>query len=338
VTTLNVDGDSNPTVYFRTTFNVDDPAKYVGGLISLLRDDGAVIYLNGIEIARSNMPNGPIAFDTLASGNVTREEDTFFDIEFIGGALRAGENTLAVEVHQYRVTSGDLAFDLQLQIGAPSFEAAQIYYTQDGTDPKQADGTPSSTAIQFTGQSIQLSDTTEFVVRLLNDGVWSLPNRTSFVVVDGLLGDVNGDGVLDALDIDTLSGAVRSGENRPDLDLNGDGDTNAADIDFLVDDIIQAVRGDVNLDGAVDFSDFLIFAANFGSQSAGWAEGDTNGDGVAGFEDFLQLSANFGAQTPAQASHVDRAFADLPVIEPTFTKKTTDAERTISLATLASDI
>ena len=140
------EGTKHLTAYFRTTFNVDDPAKYAGGLLQILRDDGAVIYLNGQEIGRSNMPSGPIDFETLASRNVTREEDTFFELDFLTNALRSGVNTVAVEVHQYRASSSssaDLAFDMELQIGDLSFENAEVYYTLDGSDPKTASGEPS---------------------------------------------------------------------------------------------------------------------------------------------------------------------------------------------------
>ena len=44
------------TVYFRKTFTVANPASFSALTLSLLRDDGAVAYLNGVEIWRSNMP------------------------------------------------------------------------------------------------------------------------------------------------------------------------------------------------------------------------------------------------------------------------------------------
>ena len=36
----------------------------------LKRDDGAVIYINGNEVWRSNMPSGTINFNTPAAGTV----------------------------------------------------------------------------------------------------------------------------------------------------------------------------------------------------------------------------------------------------------------------------
>jgi len=65
-------------------------------------------------------------------------------------------------------------------------------------------------------------------------------------------------------------------------------------IDETVDIYRPAIRGDVNLDGAVDFADFLILSANFGKDSAAWEDGDVNLDSVVDFADFLVLASNFG--------------------------------------------
>ena len=55
------------TWYFRHTLEDIDPGLYDGIEIDLLRDDGAVVYLNGSEIFRSHMPEGPITYITPAS-------------------------------------------------------------------------------------------------------------------------------------------------------------------------------------------------------------------------------------------------------------------------------
>jgi hypothetical protein len=54
--------------------------------------------------------------------------------------------------------------------------------------------------------------------------------------------------------------------------------------------------GDSDLDGDVDFADFLILAANFGVASAAWQQGDFDGNQMVDFGDFLLLSANFGGR------------------------------------------
>ena len=51
--------------------------------------------------------------------------------------------------------------------------------------------------------------------------------------------------------------------------------------------------GDCDLDGDVDFQDFLHLSTNFGATDAAWADGDFDVDGDVDFADFLALSAAF---------------------------------------------
>lgn len=64
----------------------------------------------------------------------------------------------------------------------------------------------------------------------------------------------------------------------------------------------QAVAGDANGDGEVQFDDFIELSGNFGEMGVGWTGGDFDGSGLVDFADFLGLSANFG--TVAQAASV----------------------------------
>ncbi|MFT5106340.1 MAG: hypothetical protein ACI9UA_001963, partial [Pseudoalteromonas tetraodonis] len=116
-TTLVGFGDENNkhiTTYFRHQFNVPDPEAQADLCLRLKRDDGAAVYLNGVEIARSNLP--PAAgSSTLASSTVDgRAEEHFYEWCLPSGLLVSGSNTLAVEAHQASVTSSDLIFDLEL--------------------------------------------------------------------------------------------------------------------------------------------------------------------------------------------------------------------------------
>lgn len=111
---------SNPnakyiTAYFRKKFNVTNPAAFTRLFIRLVRDDGAVVYLNGTEVARSNMPAGTIAYNTLASSDVTGTAESAVKVYYLNPALlRTGTNVLAVEVHQVSASSDDLSFDCAL--------------------------------------------------------------------------------------------------------------------------------------------------------------------------------------------------------------------------------
>jgi hypothetical protein len=111
-------GTTNITFYFRKTFNVADPAAISALHMRLLRDDAGVVYLNGSEIFRSsNLPQFPttITYTTLAR---TTGENTIDDATLAATGLHAGENLLAVEIHQESTTSSDISFDLEF-IGTP---------------------------------------------------------------------------------------------------------------------------------------------------------------------------------------------------------------------------
>ncbi len=117
VTTVGYGADPNAkytTTWFRVTFDV--PSVELASLtLSLLRDDGAVVYLNGAEVARDNLPEGELTDATLASASVgSADETAFFDFDLAVEALAPGTNTLAVELHQASGTSSDLGFDLAL--------------------------------------------------------------------------------------------------------------------------------------------------------------------------------------------------------------------------------
>lgn len=101
--------------YFRKKINIANPSVYHKLALKLLRDDGIVVYLNGSEILRQNMPSGDIFFDTLASSTVGGDNETFFfSSDYLDNFLLTGDNILAVEIHQKSLTSSDLGFDLEL--------------------------------------------------------------------------------------------------------------------------------------------------------------------------------------------------------------------------------
>ena len=101
------------TYYFRQAFTVAQAASLQGLSLSLLRDDGAIVYLNGKEVFRSNMPDRPIDYLQLALNAVAgAEETTYFQKAVDSSLMRDGTNVLAVEVHQASRDSPDVSFDL----------------------------------------------------------------------------------------------------------------------------------------------------------------------------------------------------------------------------------
>ncbi|WP_348714005.1 hypothetical protein [Tenacibaculum sp. 190130A14a] len=103
------------TTYFTKSFTIDDPYKYVLYRIQIEKDDGMVLYLNGREICRKDMPLGKITHDTKASRViVSEEEEEFLHTVFLSPEdLNAGSNIVSVSVHQGQRISMDLFFDLE---------------------------------------------------------------------------------------------------------------------------------------------------------------------------------------------------------------------------------
>jgi hypothetical protein len=124
--------DKYITTYFRKTFQVEDKSQITGIVLELLRDDGAVAYINGSEVARSNMPGGTISY-TTRSAAVTGggDESTFFLFEPNASVLHEGTNTFAVEVHQTSGTSSDTGFDLRLK-ATRTFSSTPIVLSGEG--------------------------------------------------------------------------------------------------------------------------------------------------------------------------------------------------------------
>jgi len=101
------------TFYFRRAFTFTGTPAQTELQLRTLIDDGAVIYLNGQEIHRVNMPAGPAAHTTPAASTVT-DAALSTAITLPGSALLRGSNVLAVEVHQDSPASPDMVFALSL--------------------------------------------------------------------------------------------------------------------------------------------------------------------------------------------------------------------------------
>jgi hypothetical protein len=103
------------TTYFRKTINIADTALYDSIKLSMYRDDGAVVYVNGIEVWRDNMPSGTILYNTLANSPAVggADETNAFTKTIPMSAFVNGNNVIAVELHQQAASSSDMTFNMQ---------------------------------------------------------------------------------------------------------------------------------------------------------------------------------------------------------------------------------
>ncbi len=95
------------SVFCRKRFFVAPGTAFDEALLSVVYDDGVVVYLNGTEIDRRQMPGGTITRQTTAaaSGESNVATWTLPRAEFV-----EGENVLAVSVHNASLGSSDLSF------------------------------------------------------------------------------------------------------------------------------------------------------------------------------------------------------------------------------------
>jgi lysophospholipase L1-like esterase len=102
------------TTYFRKQFSMPRNAAVTNVNVRLARADGAVVWLNGDELFRTNLPNGLISYTNLALSPMTRyTANIFFPTNIPVSALPA-TNLLGVEIHQSLAAHSMMDFDLEL--------------------------------------------------------------------------------------------------------------------------------------------------------------------------------------------------------------------------------
>jgi hypothetical protein len=128
-----LDGSRIMTTYFRKTFNVANPAMFTNVVVRLRRDDGGIVYINDVEVFRSNMPTGAVQYLTLSGGTIG-SETTFFATNVNPNVLQSGNNIIAVEIHQSGTNSTDVSFNLQLQGVSPPLVGPVLRVARAGGD------------------------------------------------------------------------------------------------------------------------------------------------------------------------------------------------------------
>ncbi|MFB0515811.1 MAG: T9SS type A sorting domain-containing protein, partial [Candidatus Neomarinimicrobiota bacterium] len=90
---------------------VTDASQYSFLAWDAWKDDGVVVYLNGTEVLRGNMPTGTISYDSYAVGS----EHSHVTLETDASLLVDGENVVAVSLHNKDSdVTGDRSLDLHL--------------------------------------------------------------------------------------------------------------------------------------------------------------------------------------------------------------------------------
>jgi|GEM_PF-4706520 len=217
-------------------------------------------------------------------------------------ALNNSTDTVGIwdSVEAYTADSpaeGDRTFD--------EVVAAVSYGLEDW--PEEGNG-QSISLVDFGGDS---DDPSNWVLSSAEDGVSTAPEPVfSSNLLDHTGGDLGTPGSFGDIVVDPVDPT----EPGFSLDANGDGAINASDAPLLCNAASAAgvsladelaaggiLPGDADLNGAVEFADFLALSSNFGGENPHFGQGDFDCNGAVEFADFLALSNSFGQSAAASA-------------------------------------
>lgn len=109
--------NKHPTYYFRQKFVLSSLADITNATLSIVRDDGARAFLNGVEVYRNNLPVGTVTYATLAPLAIANADEALFIPTNVSPAhLVVGTNILAIEIHQQSAGSSDVSFNAELRV------------------------------------------------------------------------------------------------------------------------------------------------------------------------------------------------------------------------------
>lgn len=256
----------------RIGYNVlDDLVFWTDGAFASPREDTQI-----------RVVNNPSTIEHTVIGTGTGEQRASFDplLNSIGQSNHAGDFHSHVD---YRLEPADPE-------NPPPPGAYGIKLSLSTNNPEVGDSEPFFLVWRFGMDRSLFSSALDDFDALLHQ----LPN---------VVGDFDADGLLTNVDIDLLSQEVVSASNNAVFDLTNDAAVNEADRKTWVEDIKGTFFGDADLNGHVQFADFLALSAAFGLEG-GWAEGDFDGSGDVAFSDFLLLSSNFGQVGDEQIANV----------------------------------
>jgi hypothetical protein len=127
-------GNKYTTTYFRRQFDVTGAAGFLSYELGVRRDDGAVVYFNGTEVFRTNMPGGTVTYTTNASSALGSSSESILQTTSVDPVLvNEGSNTIAVEIHQANGSSSDISFDLRFTGSDAAASVNRGPYLQQGS-------------------------------------------------------------------------------------------------------------------------------------------------------------------------------------------------------------
>jgi hypothetical protein len=157
------------TTYFRGPFNLQASPGGLRLLMTHVIDDGGIVYLNGTEVLRFNMPAGTVNYQTPATA-VVDPGTRVGPIALPNNSFRLGANMLAVELHQNVTIDVDKIFGLQLDAAVQSFVVGPVAITAGPQDITVVEGQSATfTVVQAGGLTFQWQTNSVNVAGATND-------------------------------------------------------------------------------------------------------------------------------------------------------------------------
>ena len=124
-----------PCYYFRKKFTLTStPLSDEEYTLNFTVDDGAIVYVNGVEAGRYNMPSGTVYYNTFSTSYAPGNPDTG-TMSISSSLFQKGENVIAVEVHNNNSTSSDILWNAELLVSKPDLSGAVLSREQEYTIP-----------------------------------------------------------------------------------------------------------------------------------------------------------------------------------------------------------
>lgn len=115
---------SKMTYYAGKEFTLTDtPAPNDRFTLNFTIDDGAIVYINGTEAGRYNMPGGTVTYNTAASSHAQNNPDTS-SMELKASLFKKGKNYIAIELHNNSTSSSDAYWNAELIMTIPNVQAS----------------------------------------------------------------------------------------------------------------------------------------------------------------------------------------------------------------------
>lgn len=171
----------NATTYFRTKFSVADASAITSAELKVKYDDAVILYLNGVEVARSpNITSNP-TYQSYAAG-FSPDENAFFTFNLDPARLVDGDNTLAAEIHQADAASSDISFSATLELVRTSV-AVPLILSASGSVPIRVRARNVDEWSALTEATFEVSPAADMEVEINSNGVFSAGASASYTVV-----------------------------------------------------------------------------------------------------------------------------------------------------------